>query len=356
MPTLFDPIRIGAFDLPNRIVMAPLTRARATADGRVPTPLMRDYYAERASAGLILTEATCVSPSGVGYERTPGIWSDQQVEGWRAITDAVHAKGGRILLQLWHVGRISDPSLLGGALPVAPSAIAASGHVSLLRPERAYPVPRALGTEEIPGVVADFRRGAENAERAGFDGVEIHGANGYLLDQFLQDSTNRRTDAYGGPVENRARLMLEVADAAIGVWGPARVGMHLAPRGDAHSMGDSDSEATFGHVARELGRRGIAFLFAREHVAGDSLGPAIKRAFGGAFIANERYTIEQSEAALERGEADAIGFGVKFIANPDLPERLRRGATLNELDRATMYGGGAEGYTSYPTLAEMAAD
>ena len=351
MPTLFDPIRMGAFAMPNRVVMAPLTRARATADGRVPTDLMRDYYVQRASAGLILTEATSVCPMGVGYERTPGIWSDDQVEAWRRIADGVHAAGGRIAMQLWHVGRISDPSLLGGEPPVAPSAIAANGHVSLLRPERPYPVPRALATDEIPGIVADYRRGAENAHRAGFDGVEIHGANGYLLDQFLQDGSNRRTDEYGGPVENRARLMLEVADAAIAVWGADRVGMHLAPRGDAHSIGDSDPAATFGHVARELGRRKIAFLFAREHIGDDSLGPMLKQAFGGAFIANERYTIEQSEAALERGEADAISFGVKFIANPDLPERLRRGAALNELDRANMYGGGAEGYTSYPALA-----
>ncbi len=351
MTTLFDPIRIGAFALPNRIVMAPLTRARATADGRVPTDLMREYYRQRATAGLILTEATSVTAMGVGYERTPGIWSDDQVAGWRRITDAVHDAGGRILMQLWHVGRISDPSLLGGKPPVAPSAIAASGHVSLLRPERPYPTPRALERDEIPGVVADYRRGAENAQRAGFDGVEIHGANGYLLDQFLQDGTNKRTDDYGGAVENRARLMLEVADAAIAVWGADRVGMHLAPRGDAHSMSDSDPAATFGHVARELGRRKLAFLFAREHRADDSLGPMLKRAFGGSFIANERYTIEQSEAALEHGEADAISFGVKFIANPDLPERLRRRAELNELDRANMYGGGAEGYTSYPALA-----
>ena len=351
MPTLFDPIRMGAFALPNRVIMAPLTRARATADGRVPTELMRDYYVQRASAGLILTEATSVTPMGVGYERTPGIWSEDQVEGWRRITDAVHEAGGRILMQLWHVGRISDPSLLGGALPVAPSAIAATGHVSLLRPERPYPVPRALETDEVEAVVAAYRKGAENAHRAGFDGVEIHGANGYLLDQFLQDGSNRRTDRYGGSVENRARLMLDVTDAAIAVWGADRVGMHLAPRGDAHSMRDSDPAATFGHVARALGRRGLAFLFAREHRADDSLGPMLKREFGGAFIANERYTIEQSEAALEHGEADAISFGVKFIANPDLPARLRRGAALNELDRANMYGGGAEGYTSYPALA-----
>ena len=283
MPTLFDPIRLGDLDLPNRVLMAPLTRSRATEDGRVPTDLVRDYYVQRASAGLILSEATSVTPMGVGYARTPGIWSPEQVAGWRRVTDAVHAAGGRILCQLWHVGRISDPVFLGGALPVAPSAIAAGGHVSLVRPERPYVTPRALETDEIPGIVEAYREGAENAQAAGFDGVEIHGANGYLLDQFLQDSTNNRTDAYGGPVENRARLMLEVADAAIAVWGAGRVGMHLAPR------------------------------------------------------------------------ADAIAFGVMFIANPDLPRRLRLGAPLNELRRETMYAGGAEGYTDYPALETVPA-
>ncbi len=354
MPTLFDPIRIGDLDLPNRILMAPLTRARATED-RVPTELMREHYVQRASAGLILTEATCISPSGVGYERTPGIWSAEQVAGWRRVTDGVHEAGGRISMQLWHVGRISDPSLLGGQPPVAPSAIAAVGHVSLLRPQRPYPLPRALAIEEIPGIVADYRRAAENAQAAGFDGVELHGANGYLLDQFLQDSTNIRTDAYGGPVENRARLMFEAVDAAISVWGADRVGLHLAPRGDAHSMGDSDPLATFTHVAREAAKRRLAFLFAREHHAGDSIGAALKRTFGGVYIANERYTVEQSEQALADGAADAIGFGVKFIANPDLPARLQAGAPLNELDRDTMYGGGAAGYVDYPVLAHAPA-
>ncbi len=334
--------------------MAPLTRSRASED-RVPTDLMRDYYVQRASAGLIFTEATCISPSSVGYERTPGIWSAAQVAGWRRITDAVHTAGGHILLQLWHVGRISDPSLLGGALPVAPSAIAAEGHVSLLRPPRPYPVPRALVRDEIPHIVADYRRGAENAKEAGFDGVELHGANGYLLDQFLQTSTNKRTDAYGGPVENRARLMFEAVDAAVDVWGPGRVGLHLAPRGDAHSMGDDDPLATFSYVAREARRRKLAFLFAREHRADTSIGAALKREFGGVFIANERFTFEQSEEALADGAADAIAFGVKFIANPDLPARLKRHAPLNEIDRATMYGGGAQGYTTYPALEAAVA-
>jgi len=355
MASLFDPIRMGALDLPNRIIMAPLTRTRATPDGRVPTPLMRDYYVQRASAGLILSEATSVTPMGVGYPRTPGIWSEEQVEGWKAITEAVHAAGGRIMLQLWHVGRISDPMYLDGALPVAPSAIAAQGHVSLVRPQRPYVTPRALETEEIPGIIAAFRKGAENAQRAGFDGVEIHGANGYLLDQFLQDSTNHRTDAYGGPVENRARLLLEVTDAAISVWGADRVGMHLAPRADSHTMGDSDLPGTFSYVARELGRRKIAFLFAREHLGPDRIGPQLKAAFGGPFIANERFSPEEAAADVVAGRSDAIGFGLKFIANPDLPHRLREGAPLNEVDTATLYAEGAAGYTDYPFLRAKAA-
>ena len=353
MPTLFDPIRVGSLDLPNRIIMAPLTRARATED-RVPTELMRDYYVQRATAGLIITEATNINPRSVGYERTPGLWSAAQVTGWKMITDAVHEAGGRIVAQLWHCGRVSDPSLLDGDLPVAPSAIAAKGHVSLLRPERPYPTPRALPLEEIPGIIADYRKAAQNARDAGFDGVEIHGANGYLLDQFLQDSTNTRDDAYGGLVENRARLMFEAVDAAISVWGADRVGLHLAPRADSHDMGDSDLLGTFSHVAREAKKRKLAFLFAREHEADDSIGRALKREFGGVYIANERFTMEQSQEALAEGWADAISFGVKFIANPDLVARLKAGAPLNELDRTTMYASGPKGYTDYPALSEMA--
>ena len=233
MAALLDPIRIGDWDLPSRIIMAPLTRCRASA-GRVPNDLMREYYRQRASAGLIISEATSISPMDVGYPNTPGIWSKEQVAGWKRVTDAVHNADGRILLQLWHVGRVSDPFYLDGALPVAPSPIAPAGHVSLIRPEKPFVTPRALALEEIPGIIADYRRGAENALAAGFDGVEIHGANGYLLDQFLQDGSNHRTDAYGGSVENRARLMLEAVDAAISVWGPARVGLHLNPRGSSH--------------------------------------------------------------------------------------------------------------------------
>jgi 2,4-dienoyl-CoA reductase-like NADH-dependent reductase (Old Yellow Enzyme family) len=351
MSKLFEPIRVGDLELPNRVIMAPLTRSRAIGGGRVPNALMAQYYVQRASAGLILSEATAVTPQGVGYADTPGIWSDEQVAGWKMVTDAVHAAGGRIFLQLWHVGRISDPVFLDGELPVAPSAIAAAGHVSLVRPKRAYATPRALETAEIPGIVAAFRKGAENAKRAGFDGVEIHGANGYLLDQFLQDKTNKRTDAYGGSVENRARLLLEVTDACIDVWGASRVGMHLAPRGDAHDMGDSNPAETFGYVATELGKRGIAFICAREAIGPNRLGPQLKKAFGGVYIANEKMTRDSAEQVIASGEADAVAFGQLFIANPDLPERLKFNAPLNQPQPETFYHPGAEGYTDYPALA-----
>ena len=349
MTTLFDPITVGALELPNRIIMAPLTRCRADA-GRVPNALMAEYYVQRASAGLIISEATSISPMGVGYPDTPGIWSDDQVRGWSNITKAVHAAGGRIVLQLWHVGRVSDPSFLDGEAPVAPSAIAAKGHVSLLRPLRDYPVPRALDTEEIADLVEAYRHGAENAKAAGFDGVEIHGANGYLLDQFLQSSTNQRGDCYGGSLENRARLMLEVTDAVLSVWEPGRVGMHLAPRADAHDMGDANRAETFGYIATELGKRGIAFICAREQDADDSLGPQLKALFGGVYIANERFTKASANAWLASGKADAVAFGVPFIANPDLPARLAQDAPLNTPHAETFYGAGPVGYIDYPRL------
>jgi len=350
MTSLFDPIRIGDLTLKNRIVMAPLTRARSGVE-RTPGPLVAEYYAQRASAGLILSEATSVTPLGVGYEHTPGIWSDEQVEGWKLVTKAVHDAGGVIFLQLWHVGRISDPSLLDGQAPVSASAIAAKGDVSLLRPKRPYPTPRALTVEEIAEVVEAYRKGAENAKKAGFDGVELHGANGYLLDQFLQDSTNLRTDEYGGPIANRARLMLEAVDAAISVWGPDRVGLHIAPRGDSHDMGDSDPLATFGYVARAMRERGVAFIFARERVGADSIGPQLKAAFGGVYIANEGLDLDGAQALLEAGEADAVSFGKLFISNPDLPARLQRGAELNPWKLETFYSPGAQGYVDYPALA-----
>ena len=368
MPNLFDPLKLGALALPNRIVMAPLTRSRATPDGRVPTQLQLDYYVQRAGAGLIISEATSVTPMGVGYAATPGIWSDEQTREWKKITDAVHAAGGRMVLQLWHVGRVSDPVFLNGALPEAPSAIRPKGFVSLVRPQREFVTPRALETEEIPGIVAAYKRGAENAQKAGFDGVHVHGANGYLLDQFLQDSSNHRSDAYGGPIENRARLMLEVADAAIQVWGADRVGMHLAPRADSHDMGDSDRVSTFTYVARELGKRGLGWIAAREAQIGpdtqlvdsqgkpreiqnrESIGPLIKQAFGGPLIANEGFTQASADRALAEGKADAVAFGKLFISNPDLVERFAKHAPLNTWDTATFYAGGEKGYVDYPAL------
>jgi 2,4-dienoyl-CoA reductase-like NADH-dependent reductase (Old Yellow Enzyme family) len=350
MPGLFDPLALGELSLPNRVIMAPLTRCRAGGGGRVPNALMAEYYVQRASAGLIISEATSVTPMGVGYPDTPGIWSDEQVAGWRLVTDAVHAAGGRIVLQLWHVGRISDPVYLDGAQPVAPSAIAPAGHVSLVRPQKPFVTPRALETDEIPGVIAAYRRGAENAQRAGFDGVEVHGANGYLLDQFLQDGSNHRTDAYGGPIENRARLLLEVTDACVAVWGAGRVGMHLAPRCDSNGAGDSDPAATFGYVARELGARRIAFLFTRERLEAPRQSPQMKKLFGGALIANEGFTRASADQVLADGEADAVSWGKLFIANPDLPRRLAEAAPLNTPDPTTFFASGPKGYTDYPSL------
>ena len=366
MPSLFDPLKLGALSLPNRIVMAPLTRSRATPDGRVPTDLLVEYYRQRVEAGLIISEATAVTPKGVGYAATPGIWSNEQTEGWKKVTQAVHQAGGRIVLQLWHVGRISAPLFLNGDLPEAPSAVRPRGHVSLVRPQQDYVTPRALERSEIARVLAEFRRGAENAMKAGFDGVHIHGANGYLLDQFLQDSTNLRTDDYGGSIENRARLMLEVTDACISVWGADRVGMHLAPRMDSHDMGDSDRLGTFSHVARELGKRKLGWIAAREAVIHintrlvdsqgnprqirnpESIGPVLKREFGGPYIANEGFDRAGADKVLAEGWADAVAFGKLFIANPDLVRRFREDAPLNAWDTATFYTGGAHGYTDYP--------
>jgi 2,4-dienoyl-CoA reductase-like NADH-dependent reductase (Old Yellow Enzyme family) len=349
MPSLFDPIQLGDLSLPNRIFMAPLTRLRGTP-AHIPTPIMADYYAQRATAGLILSEGTPIDPLGVGYANVPGLWSNEQTEAWKPVTAAVHRAGGHIFSQIWHVGRISDPEFLNGQLPVAPSAIAATGTVSLLRPQRPYPMPRALETAEIKGIVEAFRRGAQNAQAAGFDGVELHGANGYLLDQFLQDGSNHRTDEYGGPIENRARLMLECADAAISVFGPGRVGMHLAPRGDAHGISDSNLAATFTYIARELGRRRIAFIAAREHPGSDALGPSLKQVFGGVFVANEAIDQHIGQQLLDEGKADAVAFGKLFIANPDLPARFRKNAPLNRPNAATFYAPGPEGYTDYPAL------
>lgn len=351
MPHLLDTLQVGELLLPNRVMMAPLTRLRGTVD-HVPTPIMVDYYRQRASAGLIISEGTPVAPMGVGYAQVPGIWSDAQVRAWRPVTDAVHQAGGRIFQQIWHVGRISDPAFLAGELPVAPSPIAATGHVSLLRPMKGFETPRALEVREVRGVVEQFRRAAQNAERAGFDGVEIHGANGYLIDQFLQSGSNQRTDEYGGSVENRTRLMLEVADAAISVWGAGRVGMHLAPRCDMHGTSDGNPAETFGYAARELGRRRLAFLMAREHKAPGWLGPQLKQAFGGVYVANEGFTHETADVVIESGEADAVAFGKLFIANPDLVERFAEHAELNSPDATTFYSHGDAGYADYPVRHE----
>jgi len=348
-PHLHTPIQVGDLLLPNRVIMAPLTRLRGTPD-HVPTPMMAEYYTQRASAGLILSEGIPVDPLGVGYAQVPGIWNEQQTEAWKPITAGVHNAGGRIFAQLWHVGRISDPSFLNGQLPVAPSAIAASGHVSLIRPEKAFVTPRALSLDEVHGVVEAFHKGAENAKAAGFDGVEIHGANGYLLDQFLQDGTNRRTDEYGGSIENRARLHLEVTDAVISVFGAGRVGMHLAPRCDTHGISDSNPAATFGYLVTELGKRQIAFLCAREHAGEPRLGPQLKQRFGGVYIANEKFTREAADQVIAHGEADAVAFGQLYIANPDLAHRFAEKAALNEPDPNTFYAHGPEGYIDYPNL------
>lgn len=349
MTNLFQPITIGSLTLKNRIIMAPLTRARS-GDERLPNDLMAQYYAQRSSAGLIITEATSVQPMGVGYAKTPGIWSNEQVEGWKKITKAVHDNDGKIVMQLWHVGRISDPSFLNGETPVAPSAIKPAGHVSLVRPEKEYVTPRALETNEIAGIIEAYKLGAENAKKAGFDGVELHAANGYLIDQFLQDGTNKRTDQYGGSIENRARFLFEVTDAVIGVWGADKVGIHLAPRGDAHDIKDSNPAATFEYVAHELGKRKIAFILTREFQGPDSLAPIIKKAFGGVYIANEKFTKDSANEAIESGYADAVAFGVPFISNPDLPKRFAENTQLNETNFKTIYAEGEIGYTDYPSL------
>jgi 2,4-dienoyl-CoA reductase-like NADH-dependent reductase (Old Yellow Enzyme family) len=349
MSKLHQPVRIGAWDLPNRIVMAPLTRCRSS-EGRVPNAMMAEYYKQRGSAGLILAEATSISPQGVGYPDTPGLWSADQVEGWKLVTKAVHEAGGRIIAQLWHVGRISDPHYLNGAQPVSASAIAAPGHVSLLRPQKPYDTPRALELPEIPGIIEDYRKAAENAMAAGFDGVEIHGANGYLPHQFLNDRINRRTDSFGGSIENRARFMLEAVDAAVSVWGADRVGLHLSPNPDD----DSDPVATYGFIAREATARGIAFLFVREPLgANPRVSETIRKGFTGSFIANQELTKEEGKQLLAANEADAISYGRLYIANPDLVERLAIDAPFNEPDASKFYGGGREGYLDYPTLEEL---
>lgn len=352
MTNLFSPIKLGSTQLKNRIIMAPLTRARAGSE-RIPNDLMLKYYTQRAGAGMILTEATAITASAVGYANTPGIWSKEQIAGWQKITKAVQDKGSKIFMQLWHVGRISHSSFLDGNKPVAPSAITPAGHVSLVRPVTNYEQPRALETQEVKALVQDYKQAAINAKEAGFDGVEIHAANGYLIDQFLQDSTNKREDIYGGSIENRVRFLLEITDELIEVWGADRVGVHLAPRCDSHDMGDSDPLSLFSYVIEELSKRKIAFVFTRDPLDEGSLFPKLKKLFNGVFIANQKFTGETAQKALDDKIADAVSFGVPFIANPDLVERLEKGAPLNEPVFETFYGPDHVGYTDYPTLEEL---
>ena len=354
-PNLFTPFRLGPYELRNRVVMAPMTRSRAGA-GNVPTPLMAEYYAQRAGAGLIVTEGSQVAPEGRGYPDTPGIHTDAQEDGWHAVTEAVHARGGRIFLQLWHVGRVSHPSFQpGGALPLAPSAIGIEGQ-KLYTSAGLVPfvTPRALETDEIAGVVEQFAEGARRAYRAGFDGVELHGANGYLIDQFLRDGSNHRADRYGGTAENRARFLMEVTAAVVDVWGPERVGVRLSPVGPYNGMRDSDPLSTFSAAASGLNRFGLAYLHVvepvAEHTSGGRITPVLKAVFRGPLIANGGYGAETGNAAVRGGQADLVSFGATFLANPDLPERLRTGAPLNEPDHATFYGGDARGYTDSPVL------
>ena len=353
MTDFVSPIQFGELKLKNRVVMAPLTRSRATAD-RVPTELMAEYYAQRASAGLIIAEATVISEEANGYENTPGLFTDAQVAGWKKVTDAVHAKDGLIVSQLWHVGRVSHPDLLNGETPVSASTVQQAGHVSLLRPKRPYVLPRALEISEIHAITEQFKQAAIRAKEAGFDGVELHAANGYLIDQFLQTKTNLREDEYGGSVENRARFLLEVVDALIEVWGAGRVGVHLAPRGDEHDMGDHDPRETFGYAMEQLGQRQIAFFFTREYLAEDSMSEYLKeRSNGVAYIANMKLDRSSALDLLSSEKADAVSFGKAYIANPDLFERLVIDAEMNELKLENMLGTDvAEGYIDYPFLAK----
>jgi N-ethylmaleimide reductase len=357
MPSLFDPIKLGAVIAPNRVLMAPLTRGRATRD-HVPTELMRDYYAQRAGAGLILTEATGISRQGLGWPYAPGLWTAEQTEGWKPVTDAVHEAGGRIFAQLWHMGRLVHSSFLGGAAPVSASATTAPYKAHTYEGRQPYDEARPLGLDEIPRVIADYVRAASNAIAAGFDGVQIHGANGYLIDQFLRDGSNLRDDDYGGPIENRIRLLREVAQAVAGEVGADRTAVRLSPNGESQGVNERDPYGLFGAAAAALGDVGIAFLELREpgfdgtfgKAEVDPVHPVIRKAFAGPLVLNSDYTLASAQAALDSGAADAITFGRTFLANPDLVERLKADAPLNPDVMATWYSQGAEGYTDYPAL------
>ncbi len=357
---LLQPIQLGAYQLSNRMVMAPLTRMRAKA-GNVPQEMNVVYYSQRASAGLIISEATQISPQGLGYPNTPGIHSAEQIEGWQKITEAVHHQGGKIFLQLWHVGRISHPSLQpNGELPVAPSAIAPEGMANTFSGEQPFVTPRALLTAEIPAIVEQYRQAAKNAMQAGFDGVEIHSANGYLLDQFLHDGSNQRTDQYGGSIENRARFLMEVVEAVTTVWDADKVGVRLSPSSEFGSMFDSDLEALFSFVVSELNQFNLAYLHLVEpriqgnqtvEDDGTGLGASYFRSiYNGTIITAGGYTLETGEATLKQGDADLVAYGRLFISNPDLPKRFALKAALNDYDRSTFYGGDEQGYTDYPFL------
>ena len=362
MPSLFDPIKLGATLCPNRILMAPLTRGRATRE-HVPTALMQTYYAQRAGAGLIITEATGISRQGLGWPYAPGLWTEAQVEGWKPVVAAVHAAGGRIFAQLWHMGRVVHSSFLGGAAPVSASATRAPGQAHTYAGRQDYDAARALRRDELPGIVADYARAARNARAAGFDGVQIHGANGYLIDQFLRDGSNLRDDDYGGPVENRIRLLREVTRAVADEVGAERTAVRLSPNGAVQGVNDSDPFALFPAAAAALSELGIAFLELREPGFDGSFGkaevapvhPHIRRAFAGPLVLNSDYTLARGQAALDAGEADAIAFGRPFISNPDLVERLRTGAELQGDVMATWYSQGPEGYVDYPALRAEAA-
>jgi N-ethylmaleimide reductase len=348
---LFSPYRLHQLQLNNRLVMAPMTRSRAV-EGNVPHPNAARYYSQRASAGLIVAEGAQVSPQGVGYIRTPGIHSPEQVAGWKKVTAAVHAAGGKIFLQLWHVGRASHPDFHNGELPVAPSAIAAMGEVFTHEGPKKMVQPRALATSEIPGIVEQFAAAAKNAKEAQFDGVEIHGANGYLLDQFTRDGTNVRTDAYGGNVRNRIRLPIEVAEAVASVWGVERVGYRISPNNPFGSMSDTNPRETFGQLTEELSRLRMGYLHVVDPYQDGAkrISPLLRARFDGTYIVNGGFDAAAAEAVLSAGEADLVAFGVPFLANPDLPERYQRGAKLNSADTATFYTGDDKGYADYPAL------
>lgn len=359
---IFSPFTLGTLQLKNRIVMAPLTRSRAE-EGNVPSSMAPEYYSMRSDAGLIITEATQISAGGQGYVSTPGIHTDEQIEGWQKVTDAVHQKNGKIFMQLWHVGRISHPDFLNGELPVAPSAVAPRGvQTYTAQGFKAIPTPRALETKEIPAIVEEFRQGAINAKAAGFDGVEVHGANGYLLDQFLEDSTNQRTDEYGGSIENRARFLLQVIAVVSEVWGSDRVGVRLSPGGSFNDMFDSNPQETFSYVVRQLAPMNLAYLHLiepgpsqGEHPLPDLSAKFFRPLFPGPIIVAGGYTLERANAVIKQGLADMVAFGQLFIANPDLVERFKSGAPFNPPDQDTFYGGGAKGYIDYPTLSGSAA-